>query len=326
MMPDPIRDAIRLRAYELFERRGREHGRDWQDRFEAEKAILANFQADTVLHYGPSGIVDAAGQTLRWLGDLGIAIPPGNRLQNAKALIERVNDGRVVLTDDDDLLNAVAEAMKKITEQYIIVRAMNPKLGPPRPEVAVKLRMMLSGAATADQDANPETRNTQFELYVAGILTLGGARVVVEEPDLGLEFGGQRVGIAAKHVRSLARVLPIVDEATDQIKRSERQGFVALNVDVLVKNTGAPSDNIRLGERLAALARVDEKVRTVPEALGTMVFGYDTCWTFGGEKPRVEVGNFTRFHLTAAGIEFHGDSQRFFAGVLDAIKRRLHRL
>ena len=52
-MPDPIRDAIRLRAYELFERRGRQHGRDWQDWFEAEKAILANFQADTVLHYGP---------------------------------------------------------------------------------------------------------------------------------------------------------------------------------------------------------------------------------------------------------------------------------
>lgn len=159
MTRDPIRDAIQLRAYELFEQRGREHGRDWQDWFEAEKQVLASFQADTVLQYGPSGLIDAARQTLTWLGGFGISLPPSNRLQNAKALIERVNDGRVALrADDDAILNAVAEAMKTITEQYIVLRAMNPALGRPRAEVATKLRMMLSGATMADQDANPEAR------------------------------------------------------------------------------------------------------------------------------------------------------------------------
>jgi hypothetical protein len=256
-----------------------------------------------------------------------ITLPPGNRLQNAKALIERINDGRVVLNaDDDNLLNAVAEAMKTVTEQYIVLRAMNPTIGRPRPSVAAKLRMMLSGAATVDQDANPDARNTQFELYVGGTLTMGGAHVVVEEPDLGLDFGDRRVGIAAKRVRSLARVLPIVDEAIDQIRRSGRPGFVALNVDVLVKNTGAPSDTIRLGERLSALAGVDEKVRAVPEVLGTMVFGYDTRWTFGGEKLRVEVGNFVRFRVTAAGLSLNPEALRFLAGALDRIKYRLHTL
>lgn len=327
MTRDPIREAIELRAYELFEQRGRVHGRDWQDWFEAEKQILANFQADTLLRFGPSGLIDAAGQGLRWLGDLGIALPPGNRLQNAKALIERVNDGRLVLTsEDDNLLKSLAEAMKTVTEQYIILRSMNPALGPARPAVAAKLRLMLSGAATADQDANPEPRNTQFELYVGGILTMGGARIVLEEPDLGLDFGGQRVGIAAKRVRSLKRVLPIVREATDQIRRSARPGFVALNVDVLVKNTGAPSATIRLGDRLAALARVDEEVRALPEVLGTMVFGYDTHWIFGAEKPRIEVGNFVRFRVTGAGVDFNPEAHRVLALVLDQIKRRLQTL
>jgi hypothetical protein len=35
MSRDPIHEAIQLRAYELFEQRGREHGRDWQDWYEA---------------------------------------------------------------------------------------------------------------------------------------------------------------------------------------------------------------------------------------------------------------------------------------------------
>ena len=33
-------DAIAIRAYELFESRGREHGRDWEDWFRAEGEIL----------------------------------------------------------------------------------------------------------------------------------------------------------------------------------------------------------------------------------------------------------------------------------------------
>jgi hypothetical protein len=36
-----------------------------------KKGNLANFQADTVLRCGPLGIIDAAAQSLQWLGDLG---------------------------------------------------------------------------------------------------------------------------------------------------------------------------------------------------------------------------------------------------------------
>ena len=34
-----IEERIRCRAYELYEARGREHGRDWEDWFRAESEI-----------------------------------------------------------------------------------------------------------------------------------------------------------------------------------------------------------------------------------------------------------------------------------------------
>ena len=78
---------------------------------------------------------------------------------------------------------------------------------------------------------------------------------------------------------------------------------------------------------LRALAReVDEEVRACPEVLGTMVFGYDTHWTFGGEKPRIEVGNFVRFRITSAGVDLNPEAHRFLALVLDQIKRRMQTL
>jgi hypothetical protein len=38
--PDTSKEMIRERAYELYESRGREHGRDEQDWFRAEQQIL----------------------------------------------------------------------------------------------------------------------------------------------------------------------------------------------------------------------------------------------------------------------------------------------
>ena len=37
--PKNIEERIRRRAYELYEARGREHGRDWEDWFRAESEI-----------------------------------------------------------------------------------------------------------------------------------------------------------------------------------------------------------------------------------------------------------------------------------------------
>lgn len=311
----------------MFEQRGRDHGRDWQDWFQAEKEVLADFTADTVVHFGPSGLIDAAAWTMTRFTDLGVSLPPGNRLQSAKTLVTRVNDGRFLLDpNDDQLLYEVTEAQWTIMEQYVIARATGLASSGLSLEHRAKLEMMLSGATTTDADANPLARNTQFELYVGATLAMGGARVSIEEPDLALDFLGRRVGIAAKRVRSLPQLGRRVDDAVDQIRRSGRPGFVAVNVDVLVKNTGAPSAVIRLDERLEALAAMDAKLRPVPEVLGSMVFGHDTCWKFGGERPQVEVGHFVRFRMTPAGEAEGPKALEFLARVLVKIKERQHKL
>jgi hypothetical protein len=41
-----LQGRVALRAYQLFESRGRVHGRDWEDWFRAEKEILSG-QQDT---------------------------------------------------------------------------------------------------------------------------------------------------------------------------------------------------------------------------------------------------------------------------------------
>jgi hypothetical protein len=42
-----LNNVIRVRAYELFEQRGREHGRDFDDWLRAEGEVLARFGART---------------------------------------------------------------------------------------------------------------------------------------------------------------------------------------------------------------------------------------------------------------------------------------
>jgi hypothetical protein len=324
---DPARTAIERRAYESFQQRGSGHGHDWQDWFEAEREVTGAFYADTVLRFGPEGLIDAAQWTLDRLEQVGVPRPPGNRLQNARTLIRRVNDRQLLLTaNDDDLLKRVTEAQKTISEQYVIVRATAGRGNGLRLEISDKVEMMLSGAETADADANPLARNTQFELYVAAMLAMGGADVRVAEPDLIMRFLGHDVGIAAKRVRSISRVPRIVDEAVAQVTRSARPGFVALNVDVLVRNTGAPADAIRLDERLSALAAMDAQLRSEPNILGSMVFGYDTQWIFGGERPQVHVGTFLRIRLTSAGRRIAPEARDAAAAILTNIKQRLPRL
>jgi len=325
--PDLLRDEILRRAYRLFEERGGEHGQDWKDWFQAERDVYSNFQADTIVHLGPTGLLAAAEWTLQRLRDLGVNLPSGNRLQVARALIDRVNRNQITLRPEDDpLLEDVTEAQWTIIEQYVVLRSAPRTASSLRPEHRAKLETMLSGAPTAEADANPLGRNTQFELYVGATLAMGGASVTIEEPDLVMVFVGRQVGIAAKRVRSALQLSRRVDDAVDQIRRTGRPGFVAVSVEALVKNTGAPSEVVRLDARLGALAAIDEKLRHIPEVFGSIVFGRDTTWRFEGERPRIEVGTFLRMRITPAGQAVGPRAYESLAELLARIKERQHSL
>src|SRR5690242_13543995 len=141
--PDLLRDEILRRAYRLFEERGGEHGQDWKDWFQAERDVYSNFQADTIVHLGPTGLLAAAEWTLQRLRDLGVNLPSGNRLQVARALIDRVNRNQITLRPEDDpLLEDVTEAQWTIIEQYVVLRSAPRTASSLRPEHRAKLETM----------------------------------------------------------------------------------------------------------------------------------------------------------------------------------------
>jgi hypothetical protein len=87
---------------------------------------------------------------------------------------------------------------------------------------------MLSGAPTPTDDRNHLARNTQFELYVADLFTMGDVSAKLGEPDILLDYCGSVCGVAAKRVRSLRQAVRRADEAADQLKSHQLRGFVAV--------------------------------------------------------------------------------------------------
>src|SRR4051794_6672973 len=102
---------------------------------------------------GASGFIRGAEWTRKRLQAFGVALPPGNRLAQAERLIRDVNDGKQVLrAEDEAILLRVTEAQWTILEQYIVARSLG-RPGRTLPAVHLaKLHLMLSGAATEDED------------------------------------------------------------------------------------------------------------------------------------------------------------------------------
>jgi len=83
----PFHEEIARRAYELFEQRGREHGRDWQDWFQAERELRAQRRQWRVEapQVSLTGNIDTATLVLR----LGIAV---NAVRAAQRFFDAVKD------------------------------------------------------------------------------------------------------------------------------------------------------------------------------------------------------------------------------------------
>ncbi len=280
------------------------------------------------IRIGASGFIDAAEWTQRHLREFGVPQPDGNRLVKALSLIRNFNEKKVPLhADDESMLYRVAEAQWTIVEQYIVVRALGKTGRKVRPTQLAKLETMLSGAGTEDEDRNPLARNTQFELYVGATLEMGNVATQLAEPDLRADYLGMDVGIAAKRVRSPKQLLKRAKEAVKQIKSSGVPGIVALNVDVLLKASGADVTNTKLlDERLAALKEVDELLSRHEEVVGSLVFARDTVWQFGGEKPAVGIAITHRFRIYPRTEEQKERGEEFWRRARERIDERIENL
>lgn len=98
------------------------------------------------------------------------------------------------------------------------------------PNFAPELRALNSGHhSSLLAPTHDPGRDKQFELFVAATLANRGLRVELEEPDVGVDLSGIRVGVAAKRPRSAQGIESALRDARDQIRRTRRPGLVAID-------------------------------------------------------------------------------------------------
>ena len=278
--------------------------------------------------FRPSGLIDAADWIRKRVDEFSVPQPPGNRLLKAQALMRDVNARRISLDKDEDAtLQRITEAHWTILEQYIIARS----LGRPGRRLShaqlAKLEAMLSGADTEDDDRNPFARNTQFELYAGAILIMGDVKTWLAEPDSRFDYLGLEVGLAAKRIRSPKQLIKRAKEAVQQIKASGILGFVAMNVDVLVKAVGSdPTGSHLLDERLVAINEVDGLLSQHEEVVGSLIFARDAYWQFGADRPAISVSSTHRFAVYSQSPAEKTRGERFWSGARRRIDERLQNL
>jgi hypothetical protein len=237
---------------------------------------------------GSGDIVARAAYAVETLRNLGVGIPQSSRLARAHAFLDQLNDPAVQIhSDDTAALDRIRNAQPTAWEFFIIAYAASLRQGdesPFRPEI---IQRALKGAEVEEKDANPNARNTQFELYVAAVLKMGGADVKWGEPDLRLLYWGEYVGIAVKRLTSTnpSRLERRLVEAADQIARSGRPGFIAVNVDILFRTVNLSTSRSEVLEQYDQRVEVVDRLVRIrfgkrPEVKGVLVFGNVTQWDF----------------------------------------------
>lgn len=229
------------------------------------------------------------------LRNRGLRIPQGNRLEQAITLTEKINDDHTLISPSNErMVYRSREAFRTLLEAFIIVYTIydRPKnIGWYTNEM---LGSLLRGAETEDIEAKSHPRNIQFELFVAATLVLGGTDVRLGEPDFRMTFHSTEVGVAVKRVRSLnpGTLKDELSDASKQIARANRQGFIAVNLDRWITELDTSSDLEALGESFARQvenahrAMYDLSIRDT--LLGYFLFGVWFTWDFAGELPRLE--------------------------------------
>jgi hypothetical protein len=231
----------------------------------------------------------------------------------------------------DQLLNSIAESHRTVWEFFVIAYVADTRWQrPATPFTAAMLSKALEGADHTEHDQNFAARNTQFELYVASLLAMGGAEVRLGEPDLRILYRGVDVGIAVKRMSSVnvntleKRLL----EGVDQILRSTSEGLVALNIDVHFRNEALPDDK-SLRDRIydAAVKRVydivDKREDRLDKIVGFLVFGFLAAWDLSARPPRFDNSYPMSRQLFLSGSTEDEHLQEFWNTLFDRMDREL---
>jgi hypothetical protein len=150
---------------------------------------------------------------------------------------------------------------------------------------------------------------------------------VLAEPAIIFDYNGTPCGLSVKRMRSLRQAPKSADEAADQLFTANLRGFVAVNVDVLLKAYpgGFPSE-ATLAERVAIVEEIEARMAEREDVLGTWTLGRDCLGDFGGMKPSAAVSHTFRFTAHPRRDEDRAVSEAFFSRLMGRIKSRMETL
>jgi len=245
-------------------------------------------------------MVQRANWTIFHLSQMGVRVHSGNRLQKAKQLLEQFISPKFTLRPENEALQRrIIDAHKSIYEQYVITRCFAGCNNEIEKGIKVKLEVMLGGADKEEEDRNSTARDTQFELYVASTLMMGGVLVKFDEPDLHFNYGKEFIGVAIKRLKSLKQLEKRVKAGVMQIEKSGRRGFIAVNLDTFLKKVrlvGEDADRfVQFDKSNLPLLKMEPLLGENPMVAGILAFESTASWIFGEGKPKMDFSNFHRF-------------------------------
>ncbi|WP_420463138.1 hypothetical protein [Candidatus Palauibacter sp.] len=254
-------------------------------------------------------------QAINILASLGVKVHSTGRHRSAQRKMEVFNQGKLLdLTDDGQRVKLEA-ADRTAFETVLIASAAYRSRLTETPFTIERLQMMMKDHSRA--------RDTQFELMLGAMFTLGGVDVTSGEPDLRIEYGEEVVGVAAKRVESLRddKIKRRAREAERQIRGSGLRGWIAINLDTRFSNVDPTvPEKALLKEVNDLFSNVAEVIRTNTDGgdvIGIMLYGYATVWEqhTSAEAPRYRTAIFQRREPYAE--DDHQFAETFFRALDD---------
>ena len=178
-----------------------------------------------------TGLIERFDALQAQLENNGISVKPGSRFNNYRDVLEHFHE--VAETDEAENVNfkLLTQANYEIELLTVIVEQLSsePQIDGWRSEV----ERLISGRDLPEKegrDASP--RDFQFELYVAALSRKAGFAIRLAEPDVIVFHPDLEFGIAVKRPKSLGSVRPNIKKASKQIRRSDRQGAIAVDLSL----------------------------------------------------------------------------------------------
>lgn len=248
------------------------------------------------------------------LKKLGAAPPPSSRLPSALRVMADAR-GKYHILDETSIREKLAEVHRMAWEFMVILIAAleaDPNTSVFTPD---KLRQCLGGSLLPDSS---HARNTQFELYVPALFTLGRFEVHRGHPDAQLRYVGEDFGIEVKRIQSLNpdTLRSALSEATRQIigPRSDSivqvvraRGFIAVNLDSYFESvdpSGTADELITQFE--TCLTKLDREARVLQDKvgiIGLLACGHVARWRQEGQSSHWRID--TLFPMRWLGL--HGN-------------------